>query len=94
MKTSILLLVMLIITPSVAAGPYLEVGLAVPLTPDTGYTPDSYGIAAVGYVRHLDEVASLDIGLVHRSLTGSDPCHDNNCNGDNAIEAKLRFEFK
>ncbi len=80
---------------SVNAGPYIEVGLGVPLTPDTGYIPDSYGVAAVGYVHHVDTMASIDIGLVHRSLTGSDEgeCSLERCYGDNAVEAKLRFEW-
>lgn len=77
----------------VNAGPYIEVGLGVPLLPETGYTPDQYGIAAFGYNHHLDKIASVDIGFMHRSLTGSDNCHNDNCYGDNTIEAKLRFEW-
>jgi hypothetical protein len=87
---------MLLFPLSVSAGPYIEVGLGVPLTPDTGYIPDQYGIAGFGYVHHIDHVASIDIGFEHRSLTGTDAnaCPHTNCNGDNAIAAKLRFEWK
>ena len=88
-----LLPLILLLPMALNAGPYIEVGLAVPLSPDTGYLPDQYGIAGFGYTHHLDDVASLDIGFQHRSLTGSDYCHEQ-CNGDNAIAAKLRFEWK
>ena len=86
---------LIILLPTLAiSAPYIEVGLGVPLTPDTGYMPDMYGVASFGYVHHLDEVASIDIGFVHRSLTGTDRINDNKDRGDNAIETKLRFEFK
>lgn len=84
---------LLLLPFSVTAGPYIELGLGVPLFPDSGYIPDGYGIASVGYIHRLDNEAAIDVGFAHRSLTGSDTCHDNNCNGDNAIEAKLRLEF-
>lgn len=83
----------IMISLSANAGPYIEVGLGVPLSPDTGYMPDQYGIASFGYNHHVDAIASIDIGFMHRSLTGSDHCHNDNCNGDNAIETKLRFEW-
>lgn len=80
---------------SVSAGPYIEIGLGVPLSPDTGYIPDQYGIAGFGYVHHLDRVASIDIGFHHRSLTGTDikACPHTKCLGDDAIEVKLKFEW-
>ena len=83
----------LLATFSANAGVYIDIGLGVPLTPDSGYMPDMYGIAAIGYVHQFDNIVSLDLGLVHRSLTGTDPCHDNNCYGDNAIETKIRLEW-
>jgi len=73
-------------------GFYLEVGLGVPLTPAQGYIPDLYGVAGAGYVHRFDEVVSLDIGYVHRSLTGVDRCASP-CKGDNVIETKVRVEF-
>lgn len=76
------------------AGPYIELGLGVPLTPETGYIPDQYGLAGFGYTHYLDNVASIDIGFEHRSVTGADTCHNDNCYGDNAIAAKLKFEWK
>ena len=76
------------------ARPYIELGLGVPLSPTTGYTPDSYGIASIGYEHNLDKQMSVDMGFVHRSLTGADLCNNANCAGDNAVEVKLRFEWK
>jgi len=75
-----------------SAGPYLEVGLGVPLDPNTGYIPDQYGILSVGYIERITPRLSLDVGFHHRSLTGEDNCN-NTCKGDNAIEAKFRLEW-
>lgn len=76
------------------AGPYIEVGIGVPLLPESGYIPDSYGIAAFGYKHHIDETLTFDVAAVHRSLTGSDYCNNDNCYGDNAIETKFILEWK
>ena len=75
------------------AGLYIEAGLGIPLYPESGYIPDQYGIASVGYTAPLSNIASVSIAFDHRSLTGVDTCHKT-CNGDNAIAAKLRFEWK
>ena len=89
------LLLGMVLSTSAVAGPYIEVGLGVPLDPDTGYIPDQYGIAGFGYVHHIDYFASIDIGFQHRSLTGTDvnACPHTKCTGDNVIAAKLRFEW-
>ncbi len=87
------LFIVMLFTTQLYAGPYVEVGLGVPLNPALGYTPDMYAIASAGYVHHFDNVVSLDLGLVHRSLTGSDTCNNNTCLGDNIVEAKIRLEF-
>ena len=78
---------------SANAGPYIEAGLGVPLSPVTGYMPDGYGILSVGYVHRVDSVISFDLAGVHRSLTGPDYCNGGDCNGDNVVEFKARFEF-
>lgn len=77
----------------VSAAPYIELGLGVPLFPDSGYIPDSYGIASVGYEYKIDNRFSIDMSFGHRSLTGIDDCNNNKCSGDNVIETKLRIEF-
>ena len=82
-----------LMSTGVVAGPYIEIGVGVPLSPDSGYIPDQYGIASIGYITPLNNIASVSIAFDHRSLTGSDYCHGGNCNGDNAIAAKLRFEW-
>ena len=82
-----------LISLPVHAGIYVDAGLGVPLSPETGYTPDMYGIAGIGYIHRVDKVLSLDLGLVHRSLTGNDYCNNGKCNGDNAVETKIRLEW-
>jgi len=84
----------LLFSTTLWGGPYIEVGLAVPLTPGYGYIPNSYGIAAAGYNHAFDDMVSVRIGFVHRSLTGGDDCNNRKCYGDNAIESRLRFEWK
>ena len=90
------LLALLMLAPNGHAAPYIEVGLGVPLSPETGYIPDQYGILGFGYRQHLKGVVSIDIGAHHRSLTGSEAgkCPHRRCGGDNAVEAKLILEFK
>lgn len=91
------LLILALLSTNAFAGPYVELGLGVPLSPDTGYTPDMYGIAALGYIHRFDEIVSLDIGFAHKSLTGTDKgmCGDGtmDCYGDNVVETKLRLEW-
>lgn len=83
----------LLLPITASAGPYIEVGLGVPLNPDYGYIPDQYGIFSAGYRHHVDAILSVDIGFDHRSLTGSDHCNNGECDGTNAIEAKVRLEW-
>ena len=78
---------------AVNAGPYIELGVGIPLFPESGYIPDQYGIIDVGYIHRIDEMLSLDIAFGHRSLTGYDNCHDNKCDGDNVVETKIRLEW-
>lgn len=85
------LLIMLPIT--INAGPYAELGLGVPLFPEYGYTPDMYGVVGIGYLHQIDKLVALDVSFVHRSLTGTDPCNNNNCRGDNSVETKLRYTW-
>lgn len=82
----------LIFVSAAQAGLYLELGLGVPLNPDSGYMPDQYGVLSVGYIHRIDDVFILDVGFDHRSLTATDVCPRHPC-GDNAIEAKLRLEW-
>ena len=82
-----------LMSTGVVAGPYIELGLGVPLFPESGYIPDQYGIIDVGYIHRIDEMLSLDIAFGHRSLTGIDHCHQDNCAGDNVIETKIRLEW-
>ena len=85
------LLIMLPLTLN--AGPYIELGIGIPLFPESGYIPDQYGIIDVGYTHRIDEMLSLDIAFGHRSLTGIDHCHQDHCAGDNVIETKVRLEW-
>ena len=81
----------------ILAGLYVEAGIGVPLSPETGYIPDSYGLAGFGYIHHIDEVLSFDLGFIHRSQTSDDigDCgyEGYDCHGDNAIEGKFRLEW-
>ena len=87
--------ILLMLALPVQAGPYAEVGLGIPISPQTGYIPDEYAILSIGYLHPIDNVLSIDTGLVHRSETGMNTCNGgpDDCHGDFAIEAKLRYEW-
>jgi len=74
------------------AGPYIEAGVGVPISPNTGYIPDGYGLISAGYSHYIDERLSFSLGFYHRSVTGKDNC-SSVCYGDNTIEAKVRLEW-
>lgn len=95
MKT--LPIILLALSFPVHSGAYVELGLGVPFSPETGYIPDQYGIIAAGYSQHVSGVLYADAAIIHRSLTGSDvgKCgtRERRCIGDGAVEVKIRFEF-
>ena len=81
---------------SANAGPYIEAGLGVPLSPEKGYIPDQYGHFAIGWNHPIDDILSFDLSYQHKSLTGAEhPCgtSDTRCYGLNAIEGKFRLEW-
>ena len=87
--------VLLATTLTVHAGPYVDLGLGVPISPHTGYIPDQYAIIGVGYISRVNDLISIDAGLHHRSETGSNHCGDvgEECYGDFGVEVKLRYEW-
>ena len=93
--TAIVMLLIFCCRPA-NAGPYIDVGMGVPLNPSRGYIPDQYGILGVGYRQYIAGVVTLDIGAHHRSLTDSEvgQCPHKDCMGDNAVEVKLSLEWK
>lgn len=93
-KRALQALTLVLFTNSALSGPYVELGLGVPLFPDQGYITDLYGIVGVGYKHEIDELITLDAGLIHRSLTGTDECGITQCSGDNAVEVKIIWEWK
>ena len=91
--TKTLSALILFFSSTALAGPYIELGIGIPLDPKTGYIPDSYGIIAAGYKEPLTRLVTLDAGFAHISLTAKDICNNNNCSGDNAVEVKVIWEW-
>jgi hypothetical protein len=95
LATASVMLLALCCYKTVKAGLYIEAGLGVPLSPETGYIPDQYGVFNFGYNHPIDDTLSFDLAYKHRSLTGKDDgqCASEDCNGDNAIEGLFRLEW-